>query len=232
MARWIQPATRRCICGHWAGTFTRWRVIPSWLLTGRVFNAGIFFPAPLALAYSDHLLLQALALWPVYAITHDLIFCYNLLLIGSLAAAAIAMHVLARAITGSEAAAFVAGLIFGFAPYHFTHLVHIQLQALYFLPLSFFFLHRLFGAERRSDTIALGVVTALQTISSVYYGVIGAIGLACTALVLMAATRTDHRLAPSPARDCRSSARAGHCRPVVDSIPPSGSRRRRWTHAV
>ena len=169
---------------------------PAWLLTGRVFNAGIFFPAPLTLAYSDHLLLQAVALWPVYAVTHDLIFCYNVLLIGSLVAAALAMHVLARALTGSEAAASVAGLIFGFAPYHFTHLLHVQLQALYFLPLSFFFLHRLFAAERRSDTIALGVVTALQTISSVYYGVIGTIGLACATVVLMAATGriTDWRL--------------------------------------
>jgi Protein of unknown function (DUF3108) len=161
---------------------------PAWLLTGRVFNAGIFFPAPLTLAYSDHLLLQAIVLWPVYAVTHDLIFCYNVLLIGSLVASALAMHMLARALTGSEAAAFVAGLIFGFAPYHFTHLLHIQLQAMYFLPLSFFFLHRLFAAERRSDTIALGIVIGLQTISSVYYGVIGAIGLVSATVVLMAAT--------------------------------------------
>jgi Protein of unknown function (DUF3108) len=161
---------------------------PVWLLTGRVFNAGIFLPAPLTLAYSDHLLLQAVALWPVYAVTHDLIFCYNLLLIGSLVASALAMHLLARSLTGSEAAASVAGLIFGFAPYHFTHLLHIQLQALYFLPLSFFFLDRLFTADRRSDTIGLGVVTALQTISSIYYGVIGAIGLACAAVVLIVGT--------------------------------------------
>ncbi len=169
---------------------------PVWLLTGRVFNAGIFLPAPLTLAYSDHLLLQAVALWPVYAVTHDLIFCYNLLLIGSLVASALAMHLLARSLTGSEAAASVAGLIFGFAPYHFTHLLHIQLQALYFLPLSFFFLHRLFTADRRSDTIGLGVVTALQTISSIYYGVIGAIGLACAAAVLIVGTGriTDWRL--------------------------------------
>src|SRR5580765_3317080 len=46
---------------------------PAWPLTGRVFNAGISFPAPLTLAYSDPLLLQAVALWPVYAVTHDLI---------------------------------------------------------------------------------------------------------------------------------------------------------------
>ena len=171
---------------------------PTWLLTGRVFNAGIFFPAPLTLAYSDHLLLQAVALWPVYAVTRDLIFCYNVLLIGSLVAAALAMHLLARALTDSEAAASVGGLIFGFAPYHFTHLIHVQLQALYFLPLSFFFLHRLFAAERRSDTIALGVVTALQTVSSIYYGVIGAVGLACGDGRSDGRDRTDRRLARSP----------------------------------
>ena len=104
---------------------------PAWLLTGRVFNANIFFPAPHTLAYSDHLLLQALALWPVHALTGNLVLCYNLLLIGSLSAAALTMHLLARSVTGSERGAYVAGLIFGFAPYHFAHLRHIQLQALY-----------------------------------------------------------------------------------------------------
>src|SRR5258706_2609931 len=103
---------------------------PSWLLTGRVFDAPIFFPAPNTLAYSDHLLLQAVGVWPLYALTHHLILCYNAVLIASLMLAALAMHVLARALTGSEAAAYVAGLVFGFAPYHFTHLLHIQLQAL------------------------------------------------------------------------------------------------------
>jgi len=158
---------------------------PGWIFSGRVFNAGIFHPAPHTLAYSDHLLLQAFALWPVYAQTHDLVFCYNLLLIVSLVLSALAMHTLARALTGSERAAFVAGLIFGFAPYHFTHLIHIQLQSLYFLPLSFLFLHRVFDAERRSDTVALGVVLGLQAISSIYYGVIGAIGIACAAVALV-----------------------------------------------
>ena len=67
---------------------------PSWLFTGRVFDANIFFPAPRTLAYSDNLLPQALALWPVYAITGDLVLCYNLLFFGSLVAAALAMHML------------------------------------------------------------------------------------------------------------------------------------------
>ena len=157
---------------------------PGWIFTGRVFNANIFHPAPHTLAYSDHLLLQSLAMLPAYVLTHDLVFCYNLLLFVSLVLSALAMHVLARALTGSERAAYIAGLIFGFAPYHFTHLIHIQLQALYFLPLSFVFLHRLFDGERRADTIALGLVLGLQAISSIYYGVIGGIGIACAAITL------------------------------------------------
>src|SRR5438876_200466 len=43
---------------------------PAWLLSGRIFDANIFYPAPGTLAYSDHLILQALAIWPLYAITH------------------------------------------------------------------------------------------------------------------------------------------------------------------
>ena len=162
---------------------------PSWLFTGRVFDANIFFPAPHTLAYSDNLLPQAVALWPVYAITGDLVLCYNVLFFGSLVAAALAMHMLARELTGSERAAYIAGLIFGFAPYHFAHLGHVQLQALYFMPLSFLWLHRLFQRERRSDTVMLGVVLGLQAISSIYYGIIGGIGIAFATVALVLVTR-------------------------------------------
>jgi Protein of unknown function (DUF3108) len=161
---------------------------PTWLLTGRVFDANVFFPAQNTLAYSDHLLLQSLVLWPLFALTGDIVLCYNLLFAGSLVAAALAMHVLARTVVGSEWAACVAGFIFGFAPYHFTHLGHLQLQALYWLPLSLLFLHRLFSDDRGrgsgADTVALGVVMGLQTVSSVYYGVIGGVGVVCAAVAL------------------------------------------------
>lgn len=159
---------------------------PGWLLSGRVFEANIYFPAHHTLAYSDHLLPQALILWPLYALTHDLVLCYNVLLLASLVAAALAMHVLARCLAGSERAAYVAGLVFGFAPYHFAQLTHLQLQALYFLPLSFLSLHRLFAAKRRSDTLVLGLVLGLQVLSSIYYGIIGGLGLLLAAVVLAA----------------------------------------------
>ena len=58
-----------------------------WWLSGRVFEANIYFPAAHTLAYSDHLLLQAFVLWPLYAATGDLVLCYNVLLLASLVSA-------------------------------------------------------------------------------------------------------------------------------------------------
>jgi hypothetical protein len=157
---------------------------PSWLLTGRVFDAPIFFPARHALAFSDHLLAQAVALWPIYAFGGSPVLCYNILLMASLVASAAAMHALVRRINGDETAAYAAGVLFGFAPYHFTHLVHLQLQSLYWLPLTFLLLHRLRAGGRWRDAAALGVVFGLEILSSVYYGVIGGIGLAVAAVAL------------------------------------------------
>jgi hypothetical protein len=75
---------------------------PGALLNGRVFDANIYHPALNTLAYSDHLLLQALALSPLYALTHDVVLCYNVLLLASLAGSALAMHLLARTLVESE----------------------------------------------------------------------------------------------------------------------------------
>src|SRR5258706_11651121 len=99
---------------------------PRALVTGAIFNANIFHPAAGTLAYSDHLLLQALVLLPLYAVTHDVVLCYNVLLGASLVASALAMHVFARDVIGSELGAYLAGLAWGFGSYHFSHLIHVQ----------------------------------------------------------------------------------------------------------
>jgi len=139
---------------------------PAALLTGRAFNANIFYPAEGTLAYSDHLLLQSAVMAPLYAATGDVVLCYNVLLLVSLVASGIAMHGFIRAVTGSTGGAYLAGLAWAFWPYRFAHLVHLQLQALYFLPLAFLFLHRIVAARRRRDAVALGLAAGLQAISS------------------------------------------------------------------
>jgi Protein of unknown function (DUF3108) len=161
---------------------------PLSLLNGDVFNGNIFHPAAGTLSFSDHLLLQSVALSPIYAITGDLTLCYNVLLIASLVASALAMHAFVRDVVGSSGGAYIAGLVWGFGSFRFAHLLHIQLQALYFLPLTFLFLHRLMAGRRLRDAILLGVVFGLQAVSSVYYAVIGGVGLVCALLALAIAT--------------------------------------------
>jgi len=157
---------------------------PAALLTGRVFDANIFFPAAGTLAYSDHLILQALVLWPAFAVTGNLTFCYNALLFLSLFASALSMYAFARAVTGSRAGALAAGLAWGFFPFRFAHLLHLQLQSLYFLPLAFLFLHRLVAGGRRRDAACLGVIAGLQAISSVYWALATALSLPVAGLAL------------------------------------------------
>jgi hypothetical protein len=161
-----------------------WLADPMSVLNGRVFDANIFHPAAGTLTFSEHLLLQSLAVSPIYAATGNLALCYNVLLIGSLALSGFAMHALARSVTGSNAAAYIAGLAWAFWPYRTAHFLHLQLQALYFLPLALLALHRIAAARRWRDAVALGVLAALQAISSVYYGVMTAIAIGVGAVTL------------------------------------------------
>jgi hypothetical protein len=161
-----------------------WLTDPMSVFDGRVFNANIFHPAAGTLTFSDHLLLQSLVLSPLYALTGSLVLCYNALLIASLALSGVAMHLLARAVTGSERAAFIAGLAWACWPYRTAHFLHLQLQSLYFLPLALLALHRFAASRRRRDALLVGVLAALQAISSVYYGIIGALALVVAAVSL------------------------------------------------
>ena len=157
---------------------------PTAILDGTLFNANIFHPAAATLAYSDHLLPQAIALLPLYAATRDVVVCYNVLLLVSFLASGLAMHALARELGASRAAAVLAGLAWAFWPYRISHLIHLQLQALYFLPLVLLALHRTMARGRRRDAIWLGVLTGLQTLSSLYYGVMAAIAIAAGVVCL------------------------------------------------
>lgn len=171
-----------------------WLADPGAVLSGRVFDANIFFPAPGALTFSDHLLLQSLVMAPLYAVTHNLALCYNLLLIASIALSGLAMHALVKGVTGSTPAALVAGLAWACWPYRSAHLLHLQLQSLYFLPLALLALYRLAAARRKADAALLGLAAALQAVSSVYYGVMTAIVVGAGAVaVAWASGQWRHR---------------------------------------
>lgn len=161
-----------------------WVSDPIGTLTGRAFDAPIFHPAPLTLTYTDHQLLQSLVMVPVWLTTGSLPLVYNLTLLLALVASGLAMFALARLVSGSTAAALLAGLLWMAWPYRTAHLLHLQLQALYFMPLAMWALLRVAAARRWRDAVLLGVSAGAQALVSVYYGIMTAWGLVLLAPVI------------------------------------------------
>lgn len=136
-----------------------------------LFDANIFYPEKEALAYSENLLAAALMVAPARIFTASPILLSNLALILALVTSGFAAFVLSRTWTGATDAAWVAAIAFAFAPYHWAHVPHLQLQLGFGIPASFYFLERWVRGGRWTSCVALGVAVAATFASSGYYGV-------------------------------------------------------------
>jgi hypothetical protein len=136
----------------------------------RLFDANIFHPARNTLAYSDAMLGLGIAAAPAIWLGVHPVVVHNVLMIASFVAAALGAFVLCRHLTKSVAAGIVGGLIFGFAPYRFAHIMHLELLWTAPMPLALFVLHRASERDRSvSDGLLLGLLVALQAYCSLYY---------------------------------------------------------------
>jgi hypothetical protein len=110
-------------------------------------NANIYYPHPLALAYSEHLLPQALAVWPIQAIANNPILSYNVAFLATFVLSGLGMFLFVREITNSRAAAFVAGVAYAFAPYRVTSIPHLQVLSSQWMPFALFGFRRYFRSH-------------------------------------------------------------------------------------
>jgi hypothetical protein len=133
------------------------------------FDANIFHPAPLTLAYSEHLVPQAIQVFPIYALTSNPILCYNLLFLSTFVLSGLGMFLFAREVTGSTAAAFVGGLLFAFAPYRIPQASHLQVLSSQWMPFAMYGFRRYFDGGRTRALIGATAAVVLQGLSSGYY---------------------------------------------------------------
>ena len=133
------------------------------------FDANIFHPAPLTLAYSEHLVPQALQIFPIYAVTKNPILCYNVLFLSTFVLSGVGMFLFAREVTGSTAAAFVAGLLFGFAPYRIPQSSHLQVLSSQWMPFAMYGFRRFLEGGRTRTLVGGTAAVVLQDLSSGYY---------------------------------------------------------------
>ena len=97
-------------------------------------NANIFHPHPLALAYSEHFLPQALQALPIYFVTANPILGYNVVFLSTFVLSGLGMFLFTRDLTGRWEGAMVAGLAYAFAPYRVASLPHLHVLSSAWLP--------------------------------------------------------------------------------------------------
>ena len=133
------------------------------------FDANIFYPTPLTLAYSEHFMAQAIQILPVYAITGNPILAYNILFLSTWVLSGIGMYLLVRELTGNAVAGFVGGLLFAFAPYRVPQSGHLHVLSSQWMPFALYGLRRYFVTRRHFPLAGAAIALVLQCLSSGYY---------------------------------------------------------------
>jgi hypothetical protein len=158
-----------------------------------LFDANIFYPEPLTFTYSDSMLLPGLTAAPMLAAGVHPVIAYNLLLISGFVLSGISAALLVERLTGSSRAGFVAGIVFGFYPYHFEHYSHLELQMMQWMPLALLALHEFLATLRLRYAVLSGLCLVAQLYSSMYYAVFFSIYAAAVAVTLVATRRPPLR---------------------------------------
>ena len=133
------------------------------------FDANIFHPEPRTLAYSEHLFAQAVQVFPIYLATGNPILCYNLLVLSTFVLCGLGTFLLVRDLTANTAAAFLAGLLFAFAPYRFAQASHLQVLSVQWMPFVLYGLSRYFETRRRRALVGGAAALVAQNLSCGYY---------------------------------------------------------------
>jgi hypothetical protein len=134
------------------------------------FDANIFHPARMTLAYSEHFIPQSLQALPLYALTGNPILCYNLLFLSTFVLSGLGGFLFVRELTGDARAGVVGGLLFAFAPYRFPQTPHLQVLSSQWMPFALYGLRRYFSSIDEAAPTGrwrplLGAVAALVALN-------------------------------------------------------------------
>jgi hypothetical protein len=143
----------------------------------QLFNANVFYPHEGTLAYSEPNLAAGVLALPVWLATHNALAATNSVTLLALAAAALAAFALVRHLTGHRIAAALSGVVYGFCPYAFAHLAHVQLLMTFGPPLALLAMHRFVASPTVGRAAWLGGAVALQALACGYYGVFGGLAV-------------------------------------------------------
>jgi hypothetical protein len=147
-------------------------------------DANIFHPHRRTLTYSEINLVPGLVAVPGWLATKNPYVAHNIALFFGFTSSAVGAWLLARRLTGSGGAAFVAAILYAYCPYFFAHTPHIQLLMGGGIPLSMLLMYRIADSPTIRRGGVLGLALALQALACAYYGIFAGLLVGYTAIFL------------------------------------------------
>jgi hypothetical protein len=138
---------------------------------GQIFQGNIFYPAPHAVLHTDLSMGTAILALPFRLFVHEPMVLFNVATLLALAFAGWAFHALVFGVTGHRWAGILSGLLAAFSPEQLSHVYHLNLLSIGWLPLALLGLHRIVEGGRPWAIVLAGVALALNAQSSGYYAV-------------------------------------------------------------
>ncbi|HKY22550.1 MAG TPA: discoidin domain-containing protein [Vicinamibacterales bacterium] len=138
-------------------------------LTSAWWNAPAFHPVQGVLSFSENLLGLSLISTPLHWLGAEPQTAYNVVFLLTFPLSAIGAYLLTLELTKRRDAAFLAGLLFGFAPYRVAHFPQIQALASFPMPFALLGLHRSLRDPRPRWLALFAGAWLLQGLCNGYY---------------------------------------------------------------
>ena len=149
-----------------------------------LFNANIFYPTRDALAFSEHMVGLAIALFPFYLFGLAPLTIHNIGVLLGFAGCGLSMYALCRYATRSFVAGVIGGIAFAFVGFRFHHLPHLHFIWAMWLPLLLLTLLLLADKPTALRSLAFCGVFVMNGLTSLHWLVFGSTTIAITAIVL------------------------------------------------
>ena len=151
-----------------------------------LFDANIFHPYHRTLAYSENLIGAALLVAPVQWLMQNPWLTFNLSVLATVPLCALGGFVLARRLGASPTAAWICGLVYGFAPPRFLRIDQAHLTSVAWIPFCLAYVHSYLATGRRTDLRIAIAFLSLQVLTSGHGAVFLLFGLGVLLLVEIA----------------------------------------------
>ncbi|MGH9871911.1 MAG: hypothetical protein ACRD9S_05515, partial [Pyrinomonadaceae bacterium] len=150
-----------------------------------LFHANVFYPFRYTLAFSEHCYGLALLVFPLFALGFRPLTVHATAMFFGFALCGYGAFRLARTLTGSEAVAWVTGIVFAFVPFRFDMLSHLIYLFSPWIPLQFEALVLFVRERSRNRAVWLGFAFFMSGLTSISWFTLALVPFALCGAILL-----------------------------------------------